>query len=1768
MAREQGTFIFSANYEVEKQNPIDARLRCPLYTDMLGSTTNMPYPYLGMVVAVTDDPDTTLNGVYVRIANEGVSVSTADDWKKIDGKITDFAVYPTGLTDDPDTGVPYDEPVLRITESNGGAPDLYWEVPLSDIGAAGYNAAGCHKFTIGAGDLSSISVGDATNTDIVFVVDNSISVKDLTSTSDYGAGPGIDPDTGQQWQQYEDQLNGIKTIIDQLGPTPDGLGYLTNDIVRCSIVFFESCGNETVEVALTNSYTDLVDKIADLIANRPSPGSTNPAGGFHLAYEQLNGSNSRLDAGKLIIFTTDGGLNDYSESTCTNYNDGYLWGSSLELTGNIKEGVYAPGVTGVLDNISASIIGVGIGNYTLNQISNIASTPSDTLPQTVFEVPTFDAFAQIALDIADTIISFVSVGEAGQILIDQTLFTENEGSNCVDVVDGQQLQISLGNTDALDCDVSGWLTSLSAGGYITFYSSQAECDNDVVVAGSLVEYEVIGGYGIATVNVTTPGLLCEGQEVIFCHTGGGGSSSGSSSSCFTWRYDNSIVDGTGLFSGEIGFNNTNLNQVSEIYISATSQELNNWTDYFNKMLGMCATLTVVEKNNPSKYVIYDFNPTNSSLTNGVLTFAVQNIVAGQIGQLVDENEGTDEYTPADKTDLCLTFDLFRCSDFVDPNVTSWRCITGECVEQDDPFGEFLTLQDCEDACAGLTTSYDCVDGNCVGLNDESGQYQTFAECQNACGERYPDVCRNALYQFAEISSTGQNSTFDVNTATLTDNSSNGQFTFLNINTFTGSTSTIGTDGLFVGDVVRLKMSYDSVWGLPVMIPTGDVSIMFDEVTSAGQYTGTSFSLCILPGTAQSTIPDTNGQSFIVCDAVVQYTATVYAANGPVDDSYYCIKISPADCKSLEGGGEDPVDPNQESDGLCRTGYGDYGHFNTWEQTVTSGTSTNLTGCPPRILADTTDIFENGAQPDVTVPAPPPNLANAGMTLTFVLGADPAYSQVHPILTGLTSGDIIRIYYAGGVPLQNAPTLQAGDWIEFLYLETLATDINYPANCFTLSNLTRYILKVVPHGFNDVATYMMFKHGARTCFSVNEHSPAPMPEYFGEVKSITGTGTPTNDGDIIITDASGSRGTGATDLSVLNTDLKSDNLQDVINVSNSASYVKVYKGFRDKTGADYAIYPVNSTTANQGSTAVSDIEFNNQVYATSGFGTIAQGDYLRISFFDHGLTGDQGDQGPIGPVGPQGVKGDTGETGPQGATGDTGPQGAIGPVGPQGGKGDTGETGPQGATGATGPQGSKGDTGATGPQGAIGLTGAQGPTGDVSNLSNLTVNHNTALGSTDEEIKFNNNNVNSTVSATAVTSIKIVSTTLDSLLAGLEVSQIGLISINGLQSSYNVTAVSSTSSSVSGADLYTLTVEDYRATGTYSPSNIYSISIDVYGAKGAQGAAGSSAPYPTTANQVVYIDKGTNLPVGSSDLAFDSGVFTAGGTSNRLYVGNAIGIGENAPDQLLHIKGTNDPQIVIEEAADRFLRLGVYSTFSAIGWDDGDSLYFGQYSSTTDSTISAKAYINSSGDVHAYGDLEADGNLQIDGLTRLGHTAADSERISIKQSRSAGHVARIENNNTSTDADGLLIRLEASSPGSNNKWISFQKSGGSAAGSIYGSSGSARFTGAADGGSSDMRLKTDVSNWTIDATSVVNQIDVIKFKLTVDPTNTEKIGFSAQQLQTLFPDAVTDYADQNQGLDESDPNYQYMKVNPGNLTPLLVKAIQELEARIQTLEGGA
>ena len=129
-------------------------------------------------------------------------------------------------------------------------------------------------------------------------------------------------------------------------------------------------------------------------------------------------------------------------------------------------------------------------------------------------------------------------------------------------------------------------------------------------------------------------------------------------------------------------------------------------------------------------------------------------------------------------------------------------------------------------------------------------------------------------------------------------------------------------------------------------------------------------------------------------------------------------------------------------------------------------------------------------------------------------------------------------------------------------------------------------------------------------------------------------------------------------------------------------------------------------------------------------------------------------------------------------------------------------------------------------------------------------------------------------------------------------------------------------------------------------------------------------------------------------------------------------------------------------------------------------------------------------------------------------------------------------------------------GSSGKALMFENTvGGGETGSITtGSSSTAYNT------SSDYRLKENVDyDW--DATTRLKQLKPARFNFIVDPDTTVD-GFLAHEAQAVVPEAVTgthnevddDGVAVMQGIDQS------------KLVPLLVKTIQELEARITALEA--
>ena len=119
-------------------------------------------------------------------------------------------------------------------------------------------------------------------------------------------------------------------------------------------------------------------------------------------------------------------------------------------------------------------------------------------------------------------------------------------------------------------------------------------------------------------------------------------------------------------------------------------------------------------------------------------------------------------------------------------------------------------------------------------------------------------------------------------------------------------------------------------------------------------------------------------------------------------------------------------------------------------------------------------------------------------------------------------------------------------------------------------------------------------------------------------------------------------------------------------------------------------------------------------------------------------------------------------------------------------------------------------------------------------------------------------------------------------------------------------------------------------------------------------------------------------------------------------------------------------------------------------------------------------------------------------------------------------------------------------------------------------------------SSDYRLKENVDyDW--DATTRLKQLKPARFNFIADETNTLVDGFIAHEVSSVVPEAITGTKDamtaevlyaESDEIPEgksvgdvkkaSEPEYQ--GIDQSKLVPLLVKTIQELEARITALEA--
>ena len=269
--------------------------------------------------------------------------------------------------------------------------------------------------------------------------------------------------------------------------------------------------------------------------------------------------------------------------------------------------------------------------------------------------------------------------------------------------------------------------------------------------------------------------------------------------------------------------------------------------------------------------------------------------------------------------------------------------------------------------------------------------------------------------------------------------------------------------------------------------------------------------------------------------------------------------------------------------------------------------------------------------------------------------------------------------------------------------------------------------------------------------------------------------------------------------------------------------------------------------------------------------------------------------------------------------------------------------------------------------------------------------------------------------------------------------------------------------------------------------------------------------------------------GARNLAF--------GTNNTLRMlidssGNC-GIGTSSPEEALHVSGN----MVLDRVAPR--------------------LFFQTGSSHYNWKVAAQDSVNKGFEISS-GEVDADANS--DTFTSRLVIAGDSGHVLINTTTLQG----VGGLSFQVGGNGVSLQNNTTTGAGNNHEYQVFRRNSTQIGSIT-MNGT---TAVAYNTSSDHRLKENVvTDW--DATTRLKQLRPSRFNFIAEPDRTVD-GFLAHEVSDIVPEAVTGEKDATETYTDEDGNEQtrpiYQGIDQSKLVPLLVKTIQELEARITTLEN--
>jgi hypothetical protein len=279
-------------------------------------------------------------------------------------------------------------------------------------------------------------------------------------------------------------------------------------------------------------------------------------------------------------------------------------------------------------------------------------------------------------------------------------------------------------------------------------------------------------------------------------------------------------------------------------------------------------------------------------------------------------------------------------------------------------------------------------------------------------------------------------------------------------------------------------------------------------------------------------------------------------------------------------------------------------------------------------------------------------------------------------------------------------------------------------------------------------------------------------------------------------------------------------------------------------------------------------------------------------------------------------------------------------------------------------------------------------------------------------------------------------------------------------------------------------------------------------------------------------------------------FATNGASNKrmtITSGGLVGIGATTVDRQLHIEGSRS------------------NAYSSTDFDNTYNLIKIENPNTANNMATGIQFlVGSNGSAAISATRTGDGAASLCFGTRGGGSRAERMRITDGGVVLVGTTDTSPFNNTSgtgTSLSGGDIQIASSSSeslylnriGSDGRVVSIRK-GGSFIGGINVSTSQVTYN-----QTSDYRLKENVS-YTWDATTRLKQLKPARFNYIVDPDNIVD-GFLAHEVSEACPSAITGEKD----AVDSDGNIDPQCIDHSKLVPLLVKTIQELEARLTDTE---